>query len=214
VRTTIVSALVLVLVLAADSRAATEVLTFDDLVTSCNQPLCGVYPIPNGYGGLNWQNFYEDTRLLYDPNGVGSGFATTVFNGPLPSGSSRTLGQPALIYASAGTTFNINSVDMTGVYADDFHVEAVGYRGGTVVYDNIFVVNSSGPTLLSLNYLNVKSVNFIPLFGTPISDLGSNVFVIDNLSVTVPEPALPSLAACAAVVVALSRRRSEHELPQ
>ena len=187
----------LALALTLEARAATEVITFDDLPTPLPES-----PVPNGYGSLNWQGFdYVNAsgNFLNTLNGLVSGtnVATDMLYDPI-------------IYAATTPTFNVNSVYVTTTLSEaPFNVEIVGYRSGTVIYDKTFAVNSSGPTLLSLNYLNVKSIQFIaPFIGYPFFTPGR--FVIDNLSVTVPEPALSAFAAFAALALALIRSRPDH----
>lgn len=202
-RTTIVSALMLALSLAAESGAATEVLTFDDLTGSD----AGGVPVPNGYGSLSWDFIYwlNSSTVSQTPNGYLNG---------LVSGTNVAYGgSPGTGSISAATPFSVISMYMTAAWDDPVNIEIVGFRSNTVIYDNTFIVRFSGPTLLALNYLNVDRVEFHPLSGTQINpNIASLQFAIDNLTVTVPEPALPALAAFGVLALALRRRRSEHPL--
>jgi hypothetical protein len=169
----------LLLALPGMALAQTELITFDDLPT----PVSGRSLIPNGYAGLQWQNFgYEDGSL--NPH---SGYFNAIvsqnnvaFNG---------FGNPALI---SDGSFNLNSAYLTGAWNDGLQVEVQGFVGATLTYDNTYTVNTTGPTLINFNYLGVDEVNFISSGGTPnpayISYGGGTNFAMDNLSVTIPDP--------------------------
>jgi hypothetical protein len=62
-------------------------------------------------------------------------------------------------------------------------------------YDNTYTLKTAGPLLVNFNYLGVDEVNFISLGGTHHSGYTGNgtQFVMDNLTVTVPEPNALSL---------------------
>jgi hypothetical protein len=204
VKSIIISALIL-LALATDSRAGTEVLTFDDLPVP-GYAFFGVAVVPNGYGSLVWDNFsYLDSTQVEGLNGY--------LNGTVSGQQLAFNGQGALPASiSDPTPFNVNAVYMTAAWDITLSVEVVGSRNGTVMYDRTFDVVDTGPTLFSLNYLNVDRVQFISLSGTrdfAFQGQGDE-FAIDNLSVTVPEPAIPAVAAFAALVLAIIRSRSEH----
>jgi PEP-CTERM motif len=196
----VLAALGLCMVIApAAARAAT--ITFDDLSGSEN-------PVPNGYGGLNWGNFYY---LNADTYGTPSGYQ----NGTVshPNVAYNAFGSPANF--SSATPFTLNSAYFTGAWNDGLMIEAQGFLGGSLVHDVIFTVNTSGPTLEKFNWTNVDNVNFISSGGTPHGYSGAGEhFAMDNLTINeavVPEPAsltLLGLGAFALGSYALRRRKA------
>lgn len=77
-RTILLSAVLGVLMLGGMAARADTVITFDDL-TAGN-------PIPNGYNGLNWTNFYVCN--------AGCGGGTRMAMSPLPTWRSTGVARP------------------------------------------------------------------------------------------------------------------------
>lgn len=180
------------------ARAQTEILTFDDL------PFSGVSEqIPDGYGGLQWNNFdVLNTALhlsLYGPSGYNNAVvspANVAFN---------AFGNPAVM---SGQTFDLNSVYLSAAWNDGLQVEVPGFVGGTLTYDNTYTVNTQGPTLINFNYVGIDEVEFISSGGTPHGyTVGHGTeFGMDNLSVTlVPEPSTFALAGLSVIILTLRR---------
>jgi hypothetical protein len=164
--------------------AQTEVIGFDDLPFKAT----GGYPIPNSYGGFQWQNFdyLNAVFSIVNPSGYLNGMVSqdyVIYN---------VGGQPAQII---GGTFNLNSAYLTGAWNDGLQVEVQGFIGVTLVYDNTYTVNATGPTLINFNYLGVDEVNFISSGGSPHPGFTHNgtMVVLDNLNITMLSP-LPTLS--------------------
>ena len=161
------------------SRA--EVLTFDNLSS-----LSG---IPNGYGGLNWNN----TFTVVDGVNLGTSFPSGYTNGVVSPNNVafNNYGNVAFITpGTMGPTFNFFGGYFTGAWNDGMSVEIVGSRNGTVLFDNTITVNTTTPTLFTTDYSNINELDFISYGGTPNANFApfgyGNEFVMDN--VTVPEP--------------------------
>ena len=153
-------------------------ITFDDL------PMLGELPVPNGYNGFQWSNFYViDPQLYPSPSGGQNGTISppnVAFNG---------LGNPAN-FSSSGA-FDLDSAYLTAVWNDGLQLEVQGFVGATLTYDNNYTVNTTGPLLVNFNFLGVDKINFISSGGTHhigYSDGSGTQFAMDNLTVTVPEP--------------------------
>ena len=173
--------------LVASSSAKAETLTFDDLSNYA--------PVPNGYGGLNWNNFNALNtvqELAYDgPNGYTNGVVSS------PNVLYNVDANPASI--SSPTAFTLNSGEFTAAWNDGLQVLATALNTTTnQFYFQTFTVNTSGPTLETFNWANINEVTFSSYGGTSAGFDGSGEhFALDNLSVSaVPLPAaLPMFSA-------------------
>jgi len=174
-----------------------ELLTFDDIPASGG---LGPNPIvPNGYGGLNWNNFAVIDGLEVDPS---YGYYRGVVSSP--NVAFNLFGNPASISASSGL-FDLDSAYLTSALSSvpTQHIQVEGFRGATMLYDISYTVNNSGPTLINFDYLGINSVTFTS---------GAQQFAIDNLTVTIPEPGACALVAVAVVLGGLAARRGRNVL--
>jgi hypothetical protein len=148
-------------------------LTFDDL------PGDSTTPIPKGYNGLNWNNFFTQNGSDF-PN---SGYLPAVispfnvaFNG---------IGTPAII---SNGTFDLNSGYFTAAFNDNLQLQVVGSFMGNPLYDMLFTLSATSPTLINFNYFGVDSVEFISYGGTPHPEyIGfgfGTQFAMDNVVIT------------------------------
>lgn len=140
--------------------------TFGDLVT-----------VPNGYGGLNWNNFETIDGNEYNPSGYGVDMVSTnnvAFNADQSSPASIT----------SATPFNLFSAYLAAAWNDNLQVEVKGYTGGVLVYDNIYTLSATSRTLINFNYLGVTEVDFIASGGTAHSgyDGSGTYFAMDNVN--------------------------------
>lgn len=142
-------------------------------------------PIPNGYGGLNWDNFYALDAVNYylNPSGYLAGMVSPDFV------AFNAYADPAAF--SSPIPFNFISAYLTGAWNDGLNIQVQGFLGATLMYDQTVVVNATGPTLFNFNYLGVDRVYFQSSDGTPhdgYSGSGGH-FAMDNLTVNIiPEP--------------------------
>jgi hypothetical protein len=160
--------------MASTQSAFATLLTFDDLPSGTpSNPDFAV--VPNGYGGLNWDNFGVLDGLAAEPS---YGYYTGVVS---PNNVAFNLyGSPASISVSSGS-FDLESAYLTSALnsVPTKQIQVQGFVGGTLVYNNIYTVNNQGPTLINFDYVGIQSVTFIS---------GNQEFAMDNLTVSVPEP--------------------------
>lgn len=181
------------------ARSATLV-TFDDLP----QPpfTDSRVPIPNGYGGLTWQNFdYTDGRFgeLVD-SGYDRGAVSPFFT------AHNAFGEPS---ALGGVVFDLSSFYLTAAWNDGLQVDVQGFLGTDLLYDDLFVIDTNAPVFIQLDYLGVDRVTFNSHGGTraPRLEFDGEQFVMDNLTVNVaPEPAALALVGLALAGRLLRRR--------
>jgi hypothetical protein len=211
----------LAVLLLSSGDALADVLSFEDLTLAYYYGTA----VPHSYHGLQWDNWYGANIPLYFrdfgvsggayPNALVSGNWVAYDGGANP---------PAQISLSEGT-FNLNSVYMTAAWNDGLQVEVQGFVGAKLAYDNSYTLNTSGPTLLTLDYRGVSMVNFIPSGGIPnpvyaSGGGGGENFAVDNLNITVvPEPSAVSLVGLAAMLmlcrsVQFQWLRPRREIPQ
>ena len=175
---------------------AQELLTFDDLPTTPPGPgQAGIGLLPNGYGGLNWENFNVIDGLEAEPS---YGYYTGVVSSP--NVAFNVYGDPASISDPNGL-FDLDSAYLTAALNLDtpLNIEIQGFDGATMLYDNTYTVYNTGPTLINFNYNGVNSVTFI--------SAPPQQFAMDNLMVTVPEPSVMGLLGIGAAALFVRRHR-------
>lgn len=109
-------------------------------------------PIPNGYAGLQWNNWYVVNLEGVPKSGYINGMIAP------PNVAYNAYGNSALI---SDAKFTLNSAYLTGAWVNDLQVEVQGYVNGILTYDNTYTVNSESPTLVKFNYTNIDEVDFI-----------------------------------------------------
>jgi hypothetical protein len=175
----ILAAVSLLSSIAAADTAFAATLTFDSLVVG---GLSG--PIPNGYGGLNWQNLYYTSTTT--PSGYINGTVSP------KNVALNAFGAPSSF--SASSSFSLDSFYLTGAWNDGLNVEVVGRLNGAPLFSHTFVVDTTGPTFIDLGWTGINEVGFSSFGGTPHGYSGNGThFVLDNLTINglsaVPEPA-------------------------
>ena len=136
-------------------------------------------PIPNGYGGLDWDNFALANRT--DPG----------WDHGTVSGDFMAYNRSANPATVTGDCFNFIGAYLTSVMWSNLPVHVEGYWGGTLIYDTDVVVDITAPTFFAFDYLDIDTLRFSTLGGTPVDPAGASVFVMDNFtfeSSAVPEP--------------------------
>lgn len=161
-------------------------LTFDDL----SLPFYGqTEPVPNGYGALQWVNFYavNPANSFQGPSGSGFQNAVVSSDNVIWNGG----GNPAGI--SSSSLFNLYSAYLTADWMNGLQLDVQGYTGNVLTYDEVYTINTTAPTLLAFDYLGVNQVTFTASGGTPVYTSSGSEFAIDNMTVAVPEPSAVSL---------------------
>ena len=156
------------------------VITFDDLSPGA---------IPDGYGGLEW----NDIAPAFSFQVVNGSLQSTnggYYNGRVspPNVAANQWGNPAMFrYASR---FNLDSAYLTAASSNGLQVRVQGFVGNSSIYDQTNVLNTSAPTFINFNYLQVDTVVFTP---SPGSSYG--YYVMDNLSITSTNAPIPNFIA-------------------
>ncbi|MEH1937071.1 MAG: PEP-CTERM sorting domain-containing protein [Nostoc sp.] len=196
-----------VIVLGIGAVAQATVLTFDDIA-----PISDFDPIPNGYGGFNWDNFYYR-------NGSDSAVLLTGYDNGRVSGdyvSFNWFGDPALI---SDSVFDFNSAYLTAAWNDGLSVTVEGLNNGATLYSKTVVVDTTQPTLVNFDYFGVDQLRFTSFGGVEPDYLqkkgGGTQFALDNFTfnekaTSVPEPTfLPALLSIATLSAGSVLRRKQ-----
>jgi hypothetical protein len=142
-------------------------------------------PIPDGYGGLHWSNFFAsfDDGGYFPASGYYNGRVSddfTAYNG---------FSDPAAV--SSDVPFNLDSGYFTAAWNDGLTIAATGYRNGALLHSTAFIVNTESPYLKVFNWRGVDHVHFESFGGFDAGTGGFGThFVLDNLSVS--QTAIPS----------------------
>lgn len=181
------------------------VLTFDDL------PAASGNPIPNGYGGLNWNNFFYLTTSTSAVNTSG------YINGTVssPNVAFNGFGAPATV-SPGGGQFDFNSAYLTGAWNNGLNILIEGFLGGITKYATTVVVDTTSATLFNFDFLGIDSLRLTSFGGIDAGYSGSGTqFVLDNFtynSKAVPEPTtMLGLLTVASFGVALSRKQKQQQ---
>jgi hypothetical protein len=137
--------------------------------------------VPDGYGGVHWYN------LGGHPDYIG-GYHTGIVSG---SWTAYNFGGSAA--AIAQMEFNLYDGYFTGAWRDGLTLQAVGYKDGVQLYDTSWIIDSTGPTLISFNYTGIDLVRFITSGGTNAVGGGDGThFALDDLRLEVTQTPIPA----------------------
>jgi hypothetical protein len=195
----------IVLTLLTKSATAT-LITFDDFGSTHAIPT----PIPDGYAGLDWDNFnVKSAGDLTDPqHNVGYGHG--VVSGTDIAYNNNA--NPATISSPHTAPFTLVSVYLTAAWNDDLNVtiQATSAASGknAAEFEQTVTINTLTPTLVTLNFLNIDTVTFSSSGGTPHDPAADGTqFVMDNLTITgIPEPTTAAILTLALPVLVKPRK--------
>jgi VCBS repeat-containing protein len=144
-------------------------LTFDNL------PLSVESSIPNGYGGLDWSNFYYLDSNTDVPI---SGYSHGTVSGP--DVAYNAYGEQASI---SGTTFNFIGADLTAAWNNGLVITVDGYDHNVLVDQQTVVVNTNTPTWFDLDFNGITDLVFSSSGGVSAGYDGSGTqFAMDNFT--------------------------------
>jgi hypothetical protein len=144
--------------------------------------------VPNGYGSLNWSNMNIKNPSL-------DNFSNTGYGHGLISGVNEAFNAWGTMAAtSCVSSFNFNGVYLTSAWTDGLNIKVEGFNKGNLLYSQTVVVDSLNSTYFNFNYLGVDAVEFSSFGGVDHAYSiphvkGSTIFVMDDFTFNVPEPA-------------------------
>jgi len=161
--------------------------------------------IPDGYGDLNWNNFYVlngvEQYPEYPGNGYGTGASSGVYVG------FNGFADPASIVS--GSTFDFISASLTAAFNEGLMLDVAGYRDGVQLYFKTVTLSTALYANLLFNWSGIDQLTFKSYGGTPVFGKNGRQFALDDLQVVkTPIPAaLPFLAIGLAGLGFAARRR-------
>lgn len=183
----------LALASTAATNAAAVVIGFDDLPGSGNA-------VPNGYNGLNWDNFSYLNGVTYGISG--SGYQNGVIS---PDNVAyNAYGNPAAFFSSP-TPFYFGSAYVTAAWNTGLVVTVTGSLNGVQKYTQSFVVDTTGPTSVNFNWGGIDRVDFSTAGGVDAGLGGGGTHVaIDDIFILAFDPA--AMASSLSGVTGVSQR--------
>jgi len=182
--------LALVNLLGVCASANAAVLGFDDISTF---PDSTEVDVPDGYAGLNWDNF----RVLHESYHPGSGYEYGTVSKSYVA--FNAFADPT--WVTSDTTFDFNGAYLTSAWYDQ-NLQVLGYLDGEIKYDVTVPIVTTGPTWYDFNFTGIDALQFIST---------NYQFVMDNFTynqtATVPTPGAILLGTFGAGLVGYLRRR-------
>ncbi len=162
--------------------ARADVINFAGLTSATSAEA----PIPNGYGGFNWNNF-SALNTQTDANVLPSGYGHADVDSQSPNIAFNLFGQPASMTNS--TPFSFFGGFFTAAWRDGLTINVDGYRNGVLLYDKSFQVNSTGYSFEAFDFEGIDELDFSSLGGTvhgyvpgkPLSHPPLTQFAMDDL---------------------------------
>lgn len=156
------------------TAAKAETIDFDDLPPGTFDPGQGVGVIPSTYHNLQWSNaYYIDPSIAFMASGYGTGMMSSPhvgFNG---------FGAPADITAISmtGALFDFTEGYFTGAFNDGMTVTLTGVQADSTILVTNFIVNTTGPTHVILNWTDLVSFTLSAAGGVDVIPIGSGTQV-------------------------------------
>jgi len=165
------------------NTAQSSVLSFDDVTEDAEAV------VADGYGGLNWSNFWVQNPVLSQIADFDSGF----YNGLVSEGYTAFNGNGETAEISSVNPFDFTSAYFAAASRWGLEITATGYRNGSQLYQIQFAVDTDAAQLLNFNFIGIDRLAFVAAGGDEYLGAGFH-FTMDNASIdTAPVP-LPGAA--------------------
>jgi hypothetical protein len=184
------------------STCLADVLTLDSLPDTPGMFLCTGGIVPNGYGGLNWNNFGYLNAAVF-PCSTESGYGTALTSSP--NVGFNILGNPASI--TSATPFTLESAYFAAAWNDGLTVSITAKSGANTVAMLNLTLNTEMKMFETFDFGPITELDFSSFGGIPqpLRGMGTE-FAFDSLTVnTVPEPRMVLVLSMVLGALALMR---------
>ena len=176
------------------------VLTFDDISDLSDNS----YPIPDGYGGFNWEDFYYMNAPSVWPD---SGYDNGIVSGDYVAFPSKFY-EPGTGRIT-GNLFTFNGAYLTAAWRDGLSVQFDGYLNDVLLYSTTVVVDTTGPTWFDFDYIGIDELAFSAYGGIqnpnyPFQE-GTH-FAMDNFTY-IPEPGIILFFGLGSLLIRIKRNK-------
>ena len=162
-----------------DTHAAQASVFYFDDVTEDSEAT-----IADGYGGLNWSNFWVQNPVLGQVTDLDSGF----YNGMVSEGYTAFNGLGGAAEISSDSPFDFNSAYFSSAYRWGLEITVTGFLNSSQVYQQKTVVNTDSAQLFTLNFVGIDRLVLSSTGGDVYLGSGYH-FTMDNASInTAPVP--------------------------
>lgn len=180
--------------------AQSSVLNFDDVTDESEAA------IANGYGGLDWSNFWVQNPELSQIADFDSG----LYNGVVSQGYTAFNVDGASATLSSSTPFSFNSAYFAAASRWGLEITLTGYLNGIQQGNSQqIVVNTDAAQFFSFDFSGIDSLHFVANGGEEYLGSGYH-FTMDNVTINaVPVPAAAWLFGSGLIgFIGLNRRTS------
>ncbi len=180
--------LILLLLLAMTQSASAMTLDFEDAPTNRDGFLIGMDNFATKYGDLVWDGevgsyfqIFDTTQFCGQASAPGPGYCSGTTSGTHVAFNYDTS------RVRSETPFDFLGVYINAGFRDDMRVRFQGFRGGTLIYDQLASIDTSGPAWFAFDFLGIDVLELRP---DPLSNPGYGPhYVLDDFQFRfVPEP--------------------------